>query len=197
MHSSRQELHQCMTQKRDTPMRGCGVRRTTGLGWSTVRQFQERRSQSSSNHGGSANRSAMRGSFHLRGFVDGQPVRRDVLAKWLRQAERKAGLPKLDGSLWHAYRRGWATSRKNLPTLDEAAAGGWNYMGTLLLCYQQPDNATMLAVMSHEARPVEQQERGLVRGQTDAKQAPAFCKCMERTGIEPATSWLQTRRSPS
>jgi len=38
-----------------------------------------------------------------------QPVRRDVFAKWLQQAETKAGLPKLDGSLWHAYRRGWAT----------------------------------------------------------------------------------------
>ena len=29
------------------------------------------------------------------------PVRRDVLAKWLQQAERRAGLEKLDGSLWH------------------------------------------------------------------------------------------------
>jgi integrase len=86
-----------------------------------------------------------------------QSIRRDVFAKWLRQAERKAGLPKLDGSLWHAYRRGWATSRKGLPTLDVAAAGGWSDVGTLLRCYQQPDDATMLAVMSHERTPVEQQ----------------------------------------
>jgi integrase len=90
--------------------------------------------------------------------VRSQPVRRDVLAKWLQQAERKAGLPKLDGSLWHAYRRGWATSRKGLPTVDVAAAGGWSEVGTLLRCYQQPDDATMLAVMSHEQRPVEQQK---------------------------------------
>lgn len=87
-----------------------------------------------------------------------QPVRRDVLAKWLQQAERKAGLPKLDGSLWHAYRRGWATSRKSLPTADVAAAGGWSDVGTLLRCYQQPDDATMLAVMSHERTAVEQQK---------------------------------------
>jgi integrase len=51
------------------------------------------------------------------------PIRRDVLAKWLQQAERRAGLQKLDGSLWHAYRRAWATSRKELPTADVAAAG--------------------------------------------------------------------------
>jgi hypothetical protein len=31
------------------------------------------------------------------------------------QAERRAKLKKQDGSLWHAYRRGWATARKNLP----------------------------------------------------------------------------------
>jgi len=51
------------------------------------------------------------------------PVRSDVFSIWLRAAEKKANLTKLDGSLWHAYRRGWATSRKHLPTADVAAAG--------------------------------------------------------------------------
>jgi integrase len=51
------------------------------------------------------------------------PVRTDVFYRWLRVAERKAELTKLDGSLWHAYRRGWATSRKHLPTADVAADG--------------------------------------------------------------------------
>lgn len=88
-----------------------------------------------------------------------QPVRRDVFAKWLLQAERKAGLPKLDGSLWHAYKRAWATSRgKDLPTADVAAADGWSDVGTLLRCYQQPDDATMLAVMSHERGAVVQRK---------------------------------------
>ncbi len=88
------------------------------------------------------------------------PLRRDVLGKWLKQAEAKAALPKLDGSLWHAYRRSWATSRKDLPTADVAAAGGWSDVGTLLRCYQQPDEATMLAVMSHERKVVERTEEG-------------------------------------
>lgn len=88
------------------------------------------------------------------------PIRRDVLDKRLRQAEAKAKLPKLDGSLWHAYRRSWATSRKDLPTADVAAAGGWSDVGTLLRCYQQPDEATMLAVMSHERKVVERIKEG-------------------------------------
>ncbi len=68
------------------------------------------------------------------------PLRRDVFGKWLLAAEKRAGLAKLDGSLWHAFRRAWASARKDLSP--------------------------------HR-------------------------KSMERTGIEPATSWLQTRRSPS
>ena len=42
-----------------------------------------------------------------------KPIRRDVFGKWLQQAERRAELVKLDGSLWHAYRRSWATERKD------------------------------------------------------------------------------------
>ena len=37
----------------------------------------------------------------------------------------------LERSLWHAYRRGWATSRKHLPDVDVAAAGGWKSTETL------------------------------------------------------------------
>jgi len=70
----------------------------------------------------------------------------------------EGGLPKLDGSLWHAYRRAWATRRNSLPTVDAAAAGGLTDVGTLLRCYQQPDDATMLAVMSHQQTPIEQQK---------------------------------------
>jgi integrase len=77
------------------------------------------------------------------------PVRRDVFDRWLRAAEVKAGLPKLDGSLWHAYRRAWATARKDLPLKDVAAAGGWSEVGTLLRCYQQADEDTIEMVMAH------------------------------------------------
>ncbi len=74
---------------------------------------------------------------------------RAAFGHWLKNAEERAKLPKLDGSLWHAYRRGWATARKDLPIKDVAAAGGWKDTQTLLSSYQQADEATMLLVMSH------------------------------------------------
>jgi integrase len=70
------------------------------------------------------------------------------LAKWLRVAEKKAKMPKLDGSLWHAYRRKWAIERKYLPLKDVAAAGGWKDVSTLLEVYQQADEESVLAVTS-------------------------------------------------
>jgi integrase len=91
-----------------------------------------------------------------RDFMSREAIRRDVFSKWLQKAEKRAGLPKLDGSLFHAYRRAWATARKDLPLGDVAAAGGWSDVGTLLRWYQQPDEATMLAVMSHNNKLVKQ-----------------------------------------
>jgi integrase len=79
-------------------------------------------------------------------------VTRDSFGHWLAAAEQKAKLPKLDGSLWHAYRRAWATSRKDLPVVDVAAAGGWSDIGTLMKCYQQADEHTLLEVMSHSKK---------------------------------------------
>ena len=80
------------------------------------------------------------------------PITRDSFGHLLAAAERKAKLPKLDGSLWHAYRRAWATSRKGLPVVDVAAAGGWSDIGTLMKCYQQADDVTLLEVMSHSKK---------------------------------------------
>jgi integrase len=79
-------------------------------------------------------------------------ISRDAFGHWLAAAEKKANVPKLDGSLWHAYRRAWATSRKDLPVVDVAAAGGWNDIGTLMKCYQQADDTTLLEVMSHSKK---------------------------------------------
>ena len=67
--------------------------------------------------------------------------------------EAAAALAPLDGSDFHAYRRGWATARKALPLKDVAEAGGWRSTATLLRCYTQVDEATMLAVVS-ETRKV-------------------------------------------
>lgn len=81
-----------------------------------------------------------------------KPIRRDVFGKWLQQAERRAELVKLDGSLWHAYRRSWATERKDMSPVDVARCGGWKGPRTLLEIYQQPDDETMLAVMEHSRK---------------------------------------------
>lgn len=77
-----------------------------------------------------------------------QAMGRDQFDTFLRAAERKAELPTLDGGLWHPYRRGWATAKKHLPVVDVASAGGWSSPHTFLRCYQQPDNDTLLTVMS-------------------------------------------------
>ena len=76
-----------------------------------------------------------------------KPVDTARLRRWLLEAERLAGLAKQDGSLFHAFRRGWATSRKHLSLTDIAAAGGWKGTETLSRCYVQPDDETMLAVV--------------------------------------------------
>jgi integrase len=81
-----------------------------------------------------------------------QPLDRHAMAGLLETAEKDAGLSKLDGGLWHPYRRAWATARKHLPITDVAAAGGWANTATLLMCYQQPTNDALLAVMSEERK---------------------------------------------
>ena len=55
-------------------------------------------------------------------------------------------------------RRKWATERKHPPVMDVAQAGRWSNIQTLLMCYQQPDHETLLAVVS-ESRKV--RERGV------------------------------------
>ena len=83
---------------------------------------------------------------------------RHLFDKWLMVAERAAKLPKLDGTMWHAYRRKWASERKHLNVKDVAAAGGWKDINTLLEVYQQSDEASVLAVMSE---PKKLHERGV------------------------------------
>jgi len=77
-----------------------------------------------------------------------RPVSNDLVSAWLERAERLAGVPKQDGSLWHAYRRKWATERKGLPLADVAQAGGWKTAAILQTLYQQPDDATLYRVVS-------------------------------------------------
>jgi len=80
----------------------------------------------------------------------GQPVSRHMAAWWLKEAFRRGKLQKPDGSLWHTFRRVWATERKHLPPNDVAAAGGWLDTGTLQQCYQQCDLDTLRVVVEFE-----------------------------------------------
>jgi hypothetical protein len=67
--------------------------------------------------------------------------------RWLRKAEKEAGLEPQTGSLWHAFRRKWATERKHLPDVDVAAAREWKGTVSLKRAYQQADPATILDVV--------------------------------------------------
>ena len=53
-----------------------------------------------------------------------RPMDRYLADRWLRQAEKLAGLTPLLGGRWHPFRRKWATERKGYPVKDVAAAGG-------------------------------------------------------------------------
>lgn len=77
---------------------------------------------------------------------------RHMAARWLRTAEKLAELEPQNGSLWHAYRRKWATERKHLPDVDVAEAGGWKTVETLKTAYQHADPETMLRVVLEPAK---------------------------------------------
>lgn len=81
------------------------------------------------------------------------PISKHRVREWLLRAEKAAGVAKQQGSLFHAYRRGWATARKHHPLVDVALAGGWKRTETLMRHYVQPDNATTLRVLN-EPLPV-------------------------------------------
>ena len=61
--------------------------------------------------------------------------------------KRSSWMRALKGSLWHAYRRKWATERKDHPDVDVAAAGGWKNTVSLRTAYQQADPKTILKVV--------------------------------------------------
>jgi integrase len=97
---------------------------------------------------------------HAKGLLERAEVAARKAALKREDAETAAMLAPLDGSDFHAYRRAWATARKHLPLKDVAEAGGWRSTETLLRCYTQVDEATMLAVVS-ETRKVRAAGSGL------------------------------------
>ena len=76
-----------------------------------------------------------------------KPVSRFKPDRWLRNAEKRAGLEPQRGSAWHAFRRAWATQRKHLPAVDVAKAGGWATVAMVTDIYQQADQETTLQVV--------------------------------------------------
>ncbi len=81
-----------------------------------------------------------------------KPTSKEMADKWLLKAEKLAELEPLDGTLWHAYRRKWASERKHLSRTDTAAAGGWSDVRTLESIYQQADDSTLYEVVSAPKR---------------------------------------------
>ena len=74
-----------------------------------------------------------------------KPMTREYFDQSLRAAEAHASLPKLDGTLWHAYRRRWATGCDAVPQVDAMYAGGWQDAGTFM-SYQKATEQGLLAV---------------------------------------------------
>ena len=89
------------------------------------------------------------GQLLLEGRVASAVIRTDEV-QWLKKVYELSGLPKPDGSLWHAFRRMWATARKDLPVKDVAAAGGWKDIMALKECYQQPKAETLRSVVEYQ-----------------------------------------------
>lgn len=85
-------------------------------------------------------------------------VDKRLVTRWLREAEKLAGLPSLERGAWHAFRRMWACQRKHLPARDVATAGGWKDTATLQRVYEAADVETLEAVVNGARRV-----KGIVR----------------------------------
>lgn len=70
-----------------------------------------------------------------------EAIRRDVAARWLLKAKKLAKLPKINGGVFHPYRRLWATERQHMSDVAVAAAGGWSDTEALRASYQQATKA--------------------------------------------------------
>ncbi len=80
-----------------------------------------------------------------------KPLDYPTVKKWLRRAETRAKVGHERQGGWHMLRRGWATARKHLPIQDVAVGGGWLDTAIPAEIYQQADEETTLAVVTHVA----------------------------------------------
>lgn len=73
----------------------------------------------------------------------GRPVSRDLVTKWWRRIERRAGLPRVKQLGWHGLRRKFANDHKWLPVKDLARLGGWTDESTPVRHYLRGDDETI------------------------------------------------------
>ncbi|HYO45429.1 MAG TPA: tyrosine-type recombinase/integrase [Gemmatimonadota bacterium] len=76
-----------------------------------------------------------------------RPMDRHLADRWMRQAEKLAGIPHQEGGLWHAYRRKAATELKHAPDKDVMELLGWKDLRSLKSAYQHADPETMLVAL--------------------------------------------------
>lgn len=87
-------------------------------------------------------------------------------------------------------------SRTDLPVVDVAAAGGWNDIITLMKCYQQADDVTLLEVSRTRKRPRVQREQGKrveTRPETHPHQRskkPPQCKALQGLSLDSRGDWI-------
>jgi len=72
---------------------------------------------------------------------------RDIAEHWLRQAEKRAQLPRLARGGYHAFRRQFASERRHLPDTDVMAAAGWRSLAVMRRSYQHSDAVGMLSAV--------------------------------------------------
>jgi integrase len=83
-----------------------------------------------------------------------QPLPRLLARDWWERAEKLAGITHQKGKGWHSLRRLFASElRHSTPAKDLCALGGWKNYQTVLICYQQADEATMRKALENRDKP--------------------------------------------
>jgi len=80
-----------------------------------------------------------------------QAVSQSLVKNFMLRAEALAGLPSLDKTLWHCYRRKWATDRMHLADTIVAEAGGWANADTMRASYQIASQKQVLTAILNAA----------------------------------------------
>jgi hypothetical protein len=75
------------------------------------------------------------------------PLTKDIATRWLLQGGTARRAPEIGARVLASLPAEVGDGTETPVRVDVAAAGGWTGTDTLVRCYQQADNATMLAVV--------------------------------------------------